>query len=154
MPDCEMPEKQIICAWYSNKMSINRLSAPNSNICLIRLCAWSNFILLLSASCQSSPGPKHFLISSILFSFYPIQSVLCFDVSCLIIEEQDTNTGVNLQKKSTLWLTNASIQCSQNQVINGSYLSQRFYLQVVRLLLRTGGQAQATHTDSFRQKAV
>ena len=63
-----MPEKQIICAWYSNKMSINRLSAPNSNICLIRLCAWSNFILLLSASCQSSPGPKHFLISSILFS--------------------------------------------------------------------------------------
>lgn len=149
-----MPEKQIICAWYSNKMSINRLSAPNSNICLIRLCAWSNFILLLSASCQSSPGPKHFLISSILFSFYPIQSVLCFDVSCLIIEEQDTNTGVNLQKKSTLWLTNASIQCSQNQVINGSYLSQRFYLQVVRLLLRTGGQAQATHTDSFRRKAV
>ena len=149
-----MPEKQIICAWYSNKVSINRLSAPNSNICLIRLCAWSNFILLLSASCQSSPGPKHFLISSILFSFYPIQSVLCFDVSCLIIEEQDTNTGVNLQKKSTLWLTNASIQCSQNQVINGSYLSQRFYLQVVRLLLRTGGQAQATHTDSFRRKAV
>ena len=149
-----MPEKQIISAWYSNKMSINRLSAPNSKICLIRLCAWSNFILLLSASCQSSPGPKHFLISSILFSFYPIQSVLCFDVSCLIIEEQDTNTGVNLQKKSTLWLTNASIQCSQNQVINGSYLSQRFYLQVVRLLLRTGGQAQATHTDSFRRKAV
>ena len=149
-----MPEKQIICAWYSNKMSINRLSAPNSNICLIRLCAWSNFILLLFASCQSSPGTKHFLISSILFSFYPIQSVLCFDVSCLIIEEQDTNTGVNLQKKSTLWLTNASIQCSQNQVINGSYLSQRFYLQVVRLLLRTGGQAQATHTDSFRRKAV
>ena len=149
-----MPEKQIICAWYSNKMSINRLSAPNSNICLIRLWAWSNFILLLSASCQSSPGPKHFLISSILFSFYRIQSVLCFDVSCLIIEEQDTNTGVNLQKKSTLWLTNASIQCSQNQVINGSYLSQRFYLQVVRLLLRTGGQAQATHTDSFRRKAV
>ena len=96
--------------------------------------ARSNFILLLSASCQSSPGPKHFLISSILFSFYRIQSVLCFDVSCLIIEEQDTNTGVNLQKKSTLWLTNASIQCSQNQVINGSYLSQRFYLQVVRLL--------------------
>ena len=147
MPDCEMPEKQIICAWYSNKMSINRLSAPNSNICLIRLCAWSNFILLLSASCQSSSGPKHLLISSIL-------SVFCFDVSCLIIEEQDTNTGVNLQKKSTLWLTNASIQCSQNQVINGSYLSQRFYLQVVRLLLRTGGQAQATHTDSFRRKAV
>ena len=134
-----MPETQIMCAWYSNKMSINRLSAPNSNICLIRLCAWSNFILLLSASCQSSPGPKHFLISSILFSFYPIQTVLCFDVSCLIIEEQDTNTGVNLQKKSTLWLTNASIQCSQNQVINGWYLSQRFYLQVVRLLLRTGG---------------
>ena len=149
MPDCEMPETQIMCAWYSNKMSINRLSAPNSNICLIRLCAWSNFILLLSASCQSSPGPKHFLITSILFSFYPIQSV-----SCLIIEEQDTNTGVNLQKKSTLWLTNASIQCSQNQVINGWYLSQRFYLQVVRLLLRTGGQAQATHTDSFRRKAV
>ena len=29
-------------------------------------------------------------------------------------------------KKSTLWLTNASIQCSQNQVINGSYLSQRW----------------------------
>ena len=154
MPDCEMPETQIMCAWYSNKMSINKLFAPNSNICLIRLCAWSNFILLLSASCQSSPGPKHFLISSILFSFCPIQSVLCFDVSCLIIEEQDTNTGVNLQKKSTLWVTNASIQCSQNQVINGSYLSQRFYLQVVWLLLRTGGQAQATHTDSFRRKAV
>ena len=47
-----MPEKQIICAWYSNKMSINRLSAPNSNICLIRLCAWCNFVLLLSGSCQ------------------------------------------------------------------------------------------------------
>ena len=30
------------------------------------------------------------------------------------------------KKKSTLWLTNASIQCSQNQVINGSYLSQRW----------------------------
>ena len=71
-----MPEKQIICAWYSNKMSINRLSAPNSNICLIRLCAWSNFILLLSASCQSSPGPKHFLISSILFSFYPYSALM------------------------------------------------------------------------------
>ena len=71
-----MPEKQIICAWYSNKMSINRLSAPNSNICLIRLCAWSNFILLLSASCQSSPGPKHFLISSILFSFCPYSALM------------------------------------------------------------------------------
>ena len=153
MPDCEMPEKQIICAWYSNKMSINRLSAPNSNICLIRLCAWSNFILLLSASCQSSPGPKHFLISSILFSFYPIQSVLCFDVSCLIIEEQDTNTGVNLQKKIHTMADNCKYSVF-TKVINGSYLSQRFYLQVVRLLLRTGGQAQATHTDSFRRKAV
>ena len=71
-----MPEEQIISAWYSNKMSINRLSAPNSNICLIRLCAWSNFILLLSASCQSSPGPKDFFISSILFSFYPYSALM------------------------------------------------------------------------------
>ena len=78
MPDCEMPEKQIICAWYSNKMSINRLSAPNSNICLIRLCAWSNFILLLSASCQSSPGPKNFLILA-QFCFHSIRTLLwCF----------------------------------------------------------------------------
>ena len=64
-----MPEKQIICAWYSNKMSINRLSAPNSNICLIRLCASSNFILLLSASCQSSPGPNP--IRTLLWCFMP-----------------------------------------------------------------------------------
>ena len=153
MPDCEMPEKQVICAWYSNKMSINRLSAPNSNICLIRLCAWSNFILLLSASCQSSPGPKHFLISSILFSIQSNPySALMFHA--LLLKSKTKIQESICKKKSTLWLTNASIQCSQNQVINGSYLSQRFYLQVVRLLLRTGGQAQATHTDSLRRKAV
>ena len=61
MPDCEMPEKQIICAWYSNKMSINKLFAPNSNICLIRLCAWFNYILFIWS--------KHFLISSFCFQF-------------------------------------------------------------------------------------
>ena len=148
-----MPEKQIICAWYSNKMSINRLSAPNSNICLIRLCAWSNFILLLSASCQSSPGPKHFLISSILFSIQSNPySALMFHA--LLLKSKTQIQESICKKKSTLWLTNESIQCSQNQVINDSYLSHRFYLQVVRLLLRTGGQAQATHTDSFRRKAV
>ena len=99
-----------------------------------------------------------------------------YNIFSIFIEEQDTNTGVDLQKTSTRWLTNASIQCSQNQVTylhslaqsqvpkvrsvqlikqmskhaevsyDGSYLSQRFYLQAVRLLLCTRGQAQAKHS--------
>ena len=32
-------------------------------------------------------------------------------------EEEDTNLGVNLQQISPRWLTNASVQCSQNQAI-------------------------------------
>ena len=130
-----MPEKQIICAWYSNKMSINRLSAPNSNICLIWLCAWCNFIILTSD----------------------------YNIFSIFIEEQDTNTGVDLQKN----IHTMTVECKYSVLTKPSYISsqpctksstksavcattqamsQRFYLQAVRLLLCTRGQAQAKHS--------
>ena len=100
-----------------------------------------------------------------------------YNIFSIFIEEQDTNTGVDLQKNiHTMTDECKSIQRSQNQVTylhslaqsqvpkvrsvqllkqmskhaevshDGSYLSQRFYLQAVRLLLCTRRQAQAKHS--------
>ena len=40
-----------------------------------------------------------------------------YNLFFIFIKEQDTNTVVNLQQISTRWLTNASVQGSQNHVI-------------------------------------
>ena len=64
--------------------------------------------------------------------------------------QQDKNKSqkCGLCSYSSKW--SSALKC--HMMIDGSYLSQRFYLQAVRLLLRT--QAQATPADSFRRKAV
>ena len=68
-------------------------------------------------------------------------SVLCFDVSCLIIEEQDTNTGVNLQKK----IHTMTDKCKYSVFTKPSY---KWFIFVTKILLASSATTFAHRRTS------